>query len=94
MPRIILGHKLMVTHHPEETRTQLLFETGSSSQKAVEIQLSDIEQTIEKSIKNLLSKQSLHLNIPSSAFEVNLKQNGLVVNWSQVATDELTIQKI
>jgi EAL domain-containing protein (putative c-di-GMP-specific phosphodiesterase class I) len=69
-------------------------EAGGSHQKALDVHLSDIEQSFEKFIKNLLSKQSLHLNIPISAFEVNLKQNGLIENLSQVQTDELKIQKV
>jgi hypothetical protein len=72
MPRIMVGQKLLINLSSDD-KAQILSESSYTDQKGVVIQLSDIELIIENSIKNLLSKHSMHLDIPIHAFEVNLK---------------------
>jgi hypothetical protein len=83
MPRIMVGKKLMI-HLSDDNKASILAESDYNNQNGDEIELSDIELSFEKSIKSMLSKQSMHLDIPTSAFEVNLKQNSVLSNLARV----------
>jgi hypothetical protein len=51
----------------------------------------DIELELEQSAKTLLSKQSMSLEIPPEAFEVTLRQDGVLSNLVQNKSDDLQI---